>query len=72
MAPLYPKRRRKRRKTQIERNELRFYAPFLFLVGEGLPNAITGWVGDVGKTEFVVFVVGQATPETDRVNHRAG
>ena len=46
------------RKTQIEWSALRLQASFLFLVGKGLPDTITGWIGVIGKTKFVVFVVG--------------
>ena len=72
MTALEPNRRRKGRETQIEWSELRLHAPFLFLVGEGLLDTVTGRVGVIGKTEFVVFVVGHATPEADRVDHRTG
>ena len=72
MSALYADRRCQRGETQIERDELRFHASFLFLVGEGLANAVAGRIGVVGKTEFVVLVVGHAAPEADRVDHRAG
>ena len=58
MTALDSDRRSKGRETQIEWSKLRLHASFLFLVGEGLPDTITGWVGVIGKTKFVVFVVG--------------
>ena len=70
MATLYANRRRKRGKTQIERNELRFDAPFLLFVCEYLADAIACRIGIVGKADLTMLVVGDAAPEADRVDDR--
>ena len=72
MAALDSNRRCKRGETQVEWGELRLHAPFLFLVGEGLLDTVAGRIRIVGKTEFVVFIVGHATPKTNCINRRAG
>ena len=70
MPALHADRCREGGEPQVEGDRLRFDARFLFLVGEYLPDAVARRVGVVGKTEFVVFVVGDAAPETNRVNDR--
>ena len=70
MTTLYADRRRKRGKTQIERNELCFDAPFLLFVCEYLADAIACRIGIVGKANLIMPVVGDATPEADGVDDR--
>ena len=71
MAALHADRRRQRSETQVERNGRHFHARFLFLVGEGLPDAVARRIRGFGKPDFIVLVVGHAAPEADGVDRRA-
>ena len=55
-------------KAQVERCELHLNAAFLLLVGEGLAHAIAREVIRIGKTDFVVLVIGRAGPEANHVD----
>ena len=70
MPRLYAERRRERREPHIERQERDLEATLLLLVGEGLADAVAERIRRVGKAELVVFVVGRAQPEPDRVDGR--
>ena len=71
MSALHANRGCERGEPQVEGHRLRFDARFLLLVGEDLPDAVARRIGVIGKPKFVVLVVGDAAPETDRVNDGA-
>jgi len=65
---LYADRCGQRRELQVDRSELHFHPAFVLLVGEGLPDAVSRYVGGIGEPEFVVLVVAVAKPESDGVD----
>ena len=51
-------------KPRVERRHLHLDAPFLLLVGKGLPHAERRRIGGVREPDLVVLVIGGAGPET--------
>ena len=70
MPGLQAECRRDGGKARVERRHLHLDAPFLLLVGKGLPHAERRRIGGVREPDLVVLVIGGAGPETYRVDRR--